>query len=85
MPALKSGDWKVADLNLAPFGRKEIQLAEHEMPGLMSLRRQYGDAKPLAGAQLDQGLDEHRGLHGHVQRPGDASAGEGLRFAVLAA
>jgi adenosylhomocysteinase len=38
MPALANGDFKVADLNLAGFGRKEIQLAEHEMPGLMSLR-----------------------------------------------
>jgi adenosylhomocysteinase len=56
MPALKSGDWKVADLNLAPFGRKEIQLAEHEMPGLMSLRRQYGEAQPLAGARISGSL-----------------------------
>jgi len=56
MPALKSGDWKVADLNLAPFGRKEIQLAEHEMPGLMSLRRQYGESQPLAGARISGSL-----------------------------
>ena len=38
---------KVADISLAEFGRKEIQLAENEMPGLMSLRKRYGDTKPL--------------------------------------
>src|SRR3954470_19030134 len=45
-------DYKVADLSLAGFGRKEIQLAEHEMPGLMALRTGYGDAQPLAGARI---------------------------------
>ena len=35
-------DWRVADLSLAPFGRKEIHLAEHEMPGLRALRKEYG-------------------------------------------
>ncbi|SHG87492.1 adenosylhomocysteinase [Geodermatophilus nigrescens] len=45
-------DFKVADLSLAPFGRKEIQLAEHEMPGLMALRAEYGDEQPLAGARI---------------------------------
>ncbi|MBV9593029.1 MAG: adenosylhomocysteinase [Actinobacteria bacterium] len=45
-------DFKVADLSLAAFGRKEIQLAEHEMPGLMSLRREFGDSKPLAGKKV---------------------------------
>src|SRR6202012_5718630 len=45
-------DYKVADLSLAEFGRKEIRLAEHEMPGLMSTRREFGDAKPLAGAKI---------------------------------
>ncbi|GAB3311927.1 adenosylhomocysteinase [Geodermatophilus aquaeductus] len=45
-------DFKVADLALAPFGRKEIQLAEHEMPGLMALREEYGDEQPLAGARI---------------------------------
>jgi adenosylhomocysteinase len=49
---LTDGDFKVADLSLAGFGRKEIQLAEHEMPGLMSLRAEYGDAQPLAGARI---------------------------------
>jgi adenosylhomocysteinase len=45
-------DYKVADLSLAGFGRKEIELAEHEMPGLMALRAEYGDAQPLAGARI---------------------------------
>jgi adenosylhomocysteinase len=45
-------DFKVADLSLAAFGRKEIQLAEHEMPGLMSLRAEYADRQPLAGARI---------------------------------
>ena len=46
------GDFKVADLTLAGFGRKEIELAEHEMPGLMALRAEYGDSQPLAGARI---------------------------------
>jgi adenosylhomocysteinase len=45
-------DFKVADLGLAEFGRKEIRLAEHEMPGLMATRREFGDSKPLAGARI---------------------------------
>jgi len=45
-------DYKVADLSLAAFGRKEIQLAEHEMPGLMSVRREYAEAQPLRGAKI---------------------------------
>ena len=45
-------DFRVADLTLADFGRKEIGLAEHEMPGLMAMRAQYGDSKPLAGAKI---------------------------------
>ncbi|MGR6965883.1 adenosylhomocysteinase [Geodermatophilus sp. URMC 61] len=49
---LTAGDFKVADLSLAGFGRKEIQLAEHEMPGLMALRAEYGDEQPLAGARI---------------------------------
>ena len=44
-------DFKVADLSLAEFGRKEIALAEHEMPGLMAMRAEYGSAQPLAGAR----------------------------------
>ena len=45
-------DFKVADLSLADYGRTEITLAEHEMPGLMAMRERYGDAKPLAGARI---------------------------------
>ena len=44
-------DFKVADLSLAEFGRKEIELAEHEMPGLMALRREYGAAAAAARAR----------------------------------
>jgi adenosylhomocysteinase len=49
-------DYKVADLELAEFGRKEIRLAEHEMPGLMSLRREYADVLPLKGARISGSL-----------------------------
>jgi adenosylhomocysteinase len=45
-------DFRVADLTLAGFGRKEISLAEHEMPGLMAMRAQYGESRPLAGARI---------------------------------
>ncbi|RBQ17066.1 adenosylhomocysteinase [Spongiactinospora rosea] len=45
-------DFKVADLSLAAFGRKEIHLAEHEMPGLMAVRREYAGSKPLRGARI---------------------------------
>src|ERR1700760_2671183 len=45
-------DYKVADLSLADFGRTEITLAEHEMPGLMAMRARYGESKPLAGARV---------------------------------
>jgi adenosylhomocysteinase len=49
-------DFKVADLSLAEFGRKEITLAEHEMPGLMSIRREYAAAQPLKGARITGSL-----------------------------
>jgi len=49
-------DFKVADLSLAAFGRKEIQLAEHEMPGLMALRAEYGPSQPLRGARITGSL-----------------------------
>ena len=45
-------DFKVADLSLAPFGRAEITLAEHEMPGLMAMRAEFAASKPLAGARI---------------------------------
>jgi adenosylhomocysteinase len=49
-------DFKVADLSLADFGRKEIRLAEHEMPGLMAMRREYGAEQPLRGARITGSL-----------------------------
>ncbi|HVY10183.1 MAG TPA: adenosylhomocysteinase [Mycobacteriales bacterium] len=49
-------DYRVADLALADFGRKEISLAEHEMPGLMAMRAEYGAAQPLAGARITGSL-----------------------------
>ncbi|CAB4569136.1 MAG: adenosylhomocysteinase [Actinobacteria bacterium] len=49
-------DYKVADLSLAEFGRKEINLAENEMPGLMAMRREFGASKPLKGARITGSL-----------------------------
>jgi adenosylhomocysteinase len=49
-------DYKVADIGLADYGRKEIQLAEHEMPGLMSTRAEFADAQPLKGARITGSL-----------------------------
>jgi adenosylhomocysteinase len=49
-------DFKVADLSLADFGRDEIRLAEHEMPGLMAMRAEFGDSKPLKGARITGSL-----------------------------
>jgi len=48
--------WKVADLSLADFGRREIELAEHEMPGLMAMRSEYAPTQPLAGARITGSL-----------------------------
>ena len=45
-------DYKVADISLAEWGRKEIAIAETEMPGLMALREEYGASQPLAGARI---------------------------------
>ena len=49
-------EFKVADISLAEFGRREIRLAEHEMPGLMAMRAEYGAVKPLAGARITGSL-----------------------------
>src|SRR5688572_5534920 len=49
-------DYKVADISLAGYGRKEIQLAEHEMPGLMATRREFAEAQPLQGARITGSL-----------------------------
>ena len=53
---LQDNDFKVADLTLAAFGRKEIQLAEHEMPGLMAVRAEYAQQQPLRGARITGSL-----------------------------
>src|SRR3989339_2211754 len=45
-------DYKVADISLAEYGRKEIEIAEKEMPGLMSVRKKYTSSKPLKGARI---------------------------------
>ena len=57
MPATETSlPFKVADLSLAEFGRKEIVLAEHEMPGLMAMRSEYAESQPLAGARITGSL-----------------------------
>ena len=50
--AVSSLPYKVKDMSLAEWGRKEIELAENEMPGLMALRKKYGATKPLKGARI---------------------------------
>jgi adenosylhomocysteinase len=55
-PTATGTDFKVADLALADFGRKEITLAEHEMPGLMAIRREYAASQPLKGARITGSL-----------------------------
>jgi adenosylhomocysteinase len=52
----KAGDYKVKDISLAEWGRKEITIAEHEMPGLMSVRKKYASAKPLQGVRITGSL-----------------------------
>ena len=56
MSVTPTGDFKVADLSQAGYGRKEIQLAEHEMPGLMSIRKEFAASQPLAGARITGSL-----------------------------
>ena len=71
------GDFKVADLSLAAFGRKEIQLAEHEMPGLMAIRAEFAASQPLRG-RADHRLAAHddpdRGAHRDAHRARRAGA-----------
>src|SRR5690606_5166722 len=52
----QDGDYKVADISLADWGRKEIDIAEHEMPGLMSIRRKYAPDAPLKGVRVTGSL-----------------------------
>src|SRR5215204_3006508 len=54
--APKNTDYKVADISLAEWGRKEIEIAEKEMPGLISIREQYAPSKPLAGVRITGSL-----------------------------
>ncbi len=56
MPTLTANEYRVKDIALAQWGRDEIRMAEHEMPGLMAVRRQYGSKKPLAGARVTGSL-----------------------------
>ncbi len=53
---ITEADFKVADLSLAEFGRKEMTMAEHEMPGLMAIRREYAEIQPLKGARITGSL-----------------------------
>jgi len=53
---MKNKDYKITDIKLAEFGRKEIELAEVEMPGLMALRKKYSVARPLQGARITGSL-----------------------------
>src|SRR6185312_1214124 len=55
-PAASKGDCKVADLALADWGRKEILIAQTEMPGLMAIREEYAPSQPLAGARISGSL-----------------------------
>ena len=55
-PTSTGPDFRVADLSLAEFGRKEIRLAEHEMPGLMATREEFSESKPLTGARITGSL-----------------------------
>src|SRR6266403_1126684 len=52
----QTADYKVADMSLADWGRKEISIAEHEMPGLMAIRRKYAKDRPLAGVRVTGSL-----------------------------
>src|SRR6202008_2579071 len=52
----RTAEFKVADMSLADWGRKEISIAEHEMPGLMSVRRKFGPGKPLKGVRVTGSL-----------------------------
>ena len=56
-------DYVVADINLADFGRKEIEIAETEMPGLMACREEFGAAKPLKGARISGSQQTPPRLH----------------------
>ena len=73
-------DFKVADLSLAAFGRKEIELAEHEMPGLMAMRERYGKDQPLKGARIAGSL--HMTIQTAVLIETLAALGADIRWAT---
>src|SRR6266513_4441302 len=77
--AAPATDHKVADLALADFGRKEIKLAEHEMPGLMAMRAEYGPSQPLTGARITGSL--HTTVQTAVLIETLVSLGAGVRWA----
>ena len=68
--------FKVADLSLAEFGRKEIELAEHEMPGLMAMRAEFGASKPLAGRPHHR-IAAHDRADGRAHRDPDRAGRRG--------
>ena len=72
MGAKKAADYVVADIKLADWGRKEIRIAEHEMPGLMATREKYGPKKPLKGARIMGSLHARGVLGFHHARHGMA-------------
>ncbi len=74
------GDYKVADITLADFGRRELDIAEHEMPGLMSIRRKYASAAPLKGVRVTGSL--HMTIQTAVQMETLVALGEELRWAT---
>jgi adenosylhomocysteinase len=81
-PAAKNGngaDFKVKDLGLAEYGRKAIDIAEHEMPGLMSIRRKYAAAKPLRGVRITGSL--HMTIETAVLIESLAALGASVRWA----
>ncbi len=76
-PVQENHDFKVADLAVAKFGRKEIRLAGHEMPGLQAIRQEFGAAQPLQGAKITGSL--HMTIQTAVlDRPGDLGGSEFL-------
>ena len=67
--SLPFSDFKVRDMSQADWGRKEIDIAEHEMPGLMSIRKKYAASKPLKGVRVTGSLQpKYRCSHGRVRR-----------------
>ena len=81
--AVTETDYKVADIGLAEFGRKEIRLAEHEMPGLMSTRREFADSQPLKGARITGSL--HMTIQTAVLMETLVALGAELRWALKCA